>query len=71
MRKTNDDILLEFLQEGKVITTRNAPDELGIADVRAHIRNLRNKGIKVLDRWREGINRRGRKTYYKEYFLLI
>lgn len=69
MRKTNDDILLEFLQEGKVITTRNAPDELGIADERAHIRNLRNKGIKVLDRWREGINRRGRRTYYKEYFL--
>lgn len=66
---TNKDILLAYLQQGKIITTRNAPDELGIADVRASIRDLRDAGIAIDDRWASGINRRGRKTRYKEYFL--
>ena len=71
MSKTNNEILLEYLQNGGVVTTRTAPDVLGIADVRANIRDLRNLGYKILDRWVEGINRRGRKTYYKEYFLEV
>ena len=44
-------------------------DELGIADVRANIRDLRDLGYEILDRWVSGTNRRGRKTTYKEYFL--
>lgn len=69
MAKNNNEILLEYLQKGNIITTRIAPDVLGIADVRASIRDLRNLGYEILDRWVEGINRRGRKTQYKEYFL--
>lgn len=69
MAKTNNQILLEYLQAGNIVTTRNAPDELGIADVRANIRDLRDLGYEILDRWVSGINRRGRKTTYKEYFL--
>lgn len=42
MTKTNNQILLEYLQAGNIVTTRNAPDELGIADVRANIRDLRD-----------------------------
>jgi len=71
MSKTNNQILLEYLQNGGIVTTRTAPDVLGIADVRANIRDLRNAGIEVLDRWVEGINRRGRKTQYKEYYLTM
>lgn len=67
--KTNNEILLEFLQNGGVINTRIAPAVLGIADVRANIRDLRNAGINITDRWVECTNRRGRKTYYKEYYL--
>lgn len=69
MAKTNNQILLEYLQAGNIVTTRNAPDELGIADVRANIRDLRDLGYEILDRWVSGRNRRGRKTTYKEYFL--
>jgi hypothetical protein len=69
MVKTNNEILLEYLQAGNIVTTRNAPDELGIADVRANIRDLRDLGYEILDRWVSGTNRRGRKTSYKEYFL--
>ena len=69
MNETNDTILLKYLQAGNIITTRNAPEELGIADVRANIRNLRDKGIDVKDKWIQSINRRGRKTRYKEYWI--
>lgn len=51
MNETNDTILLKYLQAGNIITTRNAPEILGIADVRANIRNLRDKGIDVKDKW--------------------
>ena len=71
MSKTNNEILLEYLQAGNIVTTRNAPDELGIADVRANIRDLRDLGYEILDRWVSGVNRRGRKTSYKEYFLEV
>jgi hypothetical protein len=69
MAKTNNEILLEYLQSGNIVTTRNAPDVLGIADVRASIRDLRDLGFEILDRWVSGVNRRGRKTRSKEYFL--
>ena len=69
MSKTNNEILLEYLQAGNIVTTRNAPDKLGIADVRANIRDLRDLGYEILDRWVSNTNRRGRKTTYKEYFL--
>ena len=69
MTETNDDILLKFLQKGKIITTRNAPELLGIADVRANIRNLRNKGYNIKDKWSIKENRRGRKIRFKQYFL--
>lgn len=67
--KTNNETLLEYLQKGKIVTTRNAPDEIGIADVRANIRDLRDLGYKIQDRWVTGLNRRGRKTRFKEYFI--
>jgi hypothetical protein len=67
--KTNNEILLEYLEAGNIITTRNAPDVLGIADVRGTIRDLRDLGYQILDRRISSTNRRGRKTSYKEYFL--
>jgi biotin operon repressor len=70
MDKTNNETLLKYLQEGNIVTTRNAPDELGIADVRANIRDLRNAGVPIEDRWVTGENRRGKKTRYKEYFIV-
>ena len=69
MSKTNNEILLEYLQNGGIVTTRTAPEVLGIADVRANIRELRDSGIEILDRWVERMNRRGRKTRFKEYWI--
>ena len=65
----NNEILLKVLSEGKIVTTRTAPDELGIADVRANIRDLRNAGFEIKDRWVSKTNRRGKKTRYKEYYI--
>lgn len=65
----NDDILLKHLQSGKIVTTRTAPDELGIADVRANIRNLRNSGHNIKDKWVQTQNRHKRNVRYKEYYL--
>lgn len=42
---------------------------LGIADVRANIRDLRNLGYDVKDKWVSGVNKRSRKTRYKEYWI--
>ena len=69
MNNSNNEILLKHLQDGNIVTTRTAPDKLGIADVRANIRDLRNMGYDIQDRWVVGENRRGNKTRYKEYFL--
>lgn len=68
-KKTNNEILLEYLNAGNIVTTRNAPDLLGIADVRANIRDLRNSGIEIKDRWVIGENRRGNTARYKEYYM--
>ena len=69
MYETNDEMLLRYFQEGNIVTTRTAPDEIGIADVRANIRNLRDAGYNIVDRWVSKVNRRGRKTRYKEYWM--
>jgi hypothetical protein len=69
MNETNNEVLLKYLQDGNIITTRTAPEKIGIADVRANIRDLRDAGYKILDKWVSSINRRGRKTRYKEYWL--
>ena len=69
MSMTNNELLLQHLLNGNIITTRTAPDELGIADVRANIRDLRDSGIEIKDRWVQSVNRRGRKTRFKEYFI--
>lgn len=66
---TQMQIVLNYLIAGNIITTREAPDELGIADVRAVIRDLRDLGYKILDRWVKGLNRYGKMTRYKEYFI--
>ena len=66
---SNNETLLKHLQKGNIVTTRTAPDELGIADVRANIRDLRDLGYPIKDKWVKGINRRGKMTRYKEYFM--
>lgn len=67
--ETNNEVLLKYLQEGNIVTTRTAPTKIGIADVRANIRDLRDLGYKIKDKWVSSVNRRGRKTRYKEYWL--
>lgn len=69
MNETNNEVLLKYLQEGNIVTTRTAPEKIGIADVRANIRDLRDAGIEIKDKWVSDINRRGRKTRYKEYWI--
>lgn len=69
--RPNTEILLEHLQAGNIVTTRTAPDELGMADVRAVIRDLRNMGYDIKGRWVEDVNRYGKKTRYKEYYMEI
>lgn len=69
--KTNNEILLEYLLKGNIVTTRTAPEVLGIADVRVDIRDLRDLGEAVKDKWVTSTNRHGKPTRYKEYFMEV
>ena len=68
---TANEALHSYLLAGNIVTTREAPEVLGIADVRANIRDLRDAGVPILDKWVKGLNRYGKKTRYKEYFIKV
>jgi hypothetical protein len=68
MFESNQQVVLQYLMAGKKITTKQAMDELGIADLQSVIRYIR-KNIEVKDNWVDGVNRRGRNTRHKEYYM--
>jgi hypothetical protein len=57
---TQKQILHDYLQTGKVITTKTAINELGIADVQGCIRDLKKAGVNI-----QTINRKVNTRYTK------
>lgn len=63
--------VLRELMAGRIVTTRSAMLELGISQVASPIKELRDAGYPVKDRWvRNSVNRWGEKVPgYKEYYM--
>lgn len=56
--------LIALLSDGQAHSVIEIANRLNIGDPRASIRDLRNKGVKVEDRW---VN--GDENHYKVYFI--
>ena len=62
-------ILYDYLQTGKTITTRSAIIDLGIADLQSVIRDLKKAGISIHSKYISVPNRYGKQATVKEYSL--
>lgn len=60
-------VVLSLLEKGEVLTTGKALVQYGIGDLRARIRDLRNSGVPIKDKW--FIDEDGKTTRFKEYYL--
>ena len=62
------DVYNYILEHGS-ITSKQANDELGITRLAAVILQLKKKGVKFKWKDEKGIDRRGRKTWWRVYSL--
>lgn len=67
-KRSQDEIILKYLQKGKSISTAEAFKLFGIVDLQSVIRNIRKK-IEVKDEWVKTKNQYGEPTRYKKYYL--
>ena len=67
-RRSQDDVVLEYLKNGNKISTMEAFKLFGIVDLQSVIRNIR-KTTEVQDKWVNATNSYGRAIRYKQYFL--
>ena len=66
---TQKQILYDYLQTGKTITTRSAIIDLGIADLQSVIRDLKKAGVSIHSHYISVPNRYGKQATVKEYSL--
>jgi len=68
-KQSQDEVVLNYLkQPGKTITTSKTFSLFGIIDLQSVIRNLRKK-IAIQDTWIKKIDKEGKTTRYKEYWI--
>ena len=68
---THKQILFDYLNEGKIITTRDAMIDLGIGDLQGTIRDLKESGVAIQSRYISVPTRYGKNATVKEYKLSI
>jgi hypothetical protein len=61
--------VLEYLQEGKVLTRLNSWNELGILEAPARISELRSQGHKIKTTFKTVVNRYGDKVHIANWSL--
>ena len=66
---TQQERILEYLQEGKVLSRLNAWDNLGILEAPARISELRSKGYEIKTSFRTVLNRYGEQVRIAEWSL--
>lgn len=66
---TQHNLILDYIKKHKSITPFEAYDKLGCTKLATRISELRAKGIKIQDVWKEDFNRYGNKVRYKKYFI--
>tara|TARA_R100000781_G_scaffold98788_1_gene62375 strand:+ start:312 stop:539 length:228 start_codon:yes stop_codon:yes gene_type:complete len=66
---THKQIVFDYLQEGKIITTRTAMIDLGIGDLQGTIRDLKEAGVSIKSKYISVPTRYGKNATVKEYCL--
>tara|TARA_R110002051_G_scaffold177777_2_gene247614 strand:- start:9834 stop:10061 length:228 start_codon:yes stop_codon:yes gene_type:complete len=66
---THKQILFDYLNTGKIITTRTAMIDLGIGDLQGTIRDLKEAGVPIRDKYISVPTRYGKNATVKEYCL--
>lgn len=62
--------IVEYMKTHNGITGKECNNKIGTGDLRRRIVDIKRKGYKIVDIWENGVNRAGRPTRYKRYFLL-
>lgn len=67
---TQNDLVLNYLLQGNTITGKEAFIYFGIAQLPNNIRNLKEKGYNIIDKYIEVIKAtNGKKAYVKQYAI--
>lgn len=64
------EIILAALKAGKHLTDSSAQELCGTYRLSGRIHDLRQRGYKIGDAWRDGVTKTGKQTRYKEYFMV-
>ena len=67
---TQKETLLKYLKENESITSIDCVVQLLIIDLQGVIRDLKEDGYTILDKWEKRINLFGEKKRFKRYFLI-
>ena len=67
---TQKEMLLKYLKDNESITSLECVTKLFIIDLQGVIRNLKEDGYTILDKWEKRINLYGQKKRFKRYFLI-
>ena len=67
---TQKETLLKYLKENESITSFECVVELFIIDLQGVIRDLKEDGYTILDKWEKRVNLYGQKKRFKRYFLI-
>ena len=69
-KMTQKETLLKYLKENESITSLECVTNLFIIDLQGVIRNLKEEGYTILDKWENRANLYGQKKRFKRYFLI-
>tara|TARA_R100001594_G_scaffold28294_1_gene53517 strand:- start:9041 stop:9280 length:240 start_codon:yes stop_codon:yes gene_type:complete len=67
---TQKETLLKYLKENESITSLECVTKLFIIDLQGVVRNLKEDGYTILDKWENRANLYGQKKRFKRYFLI-
>ena len=67
---TQKETLLKYLKENESITSLECVTKLFIIDLQGVVRNLKEDGYTILDKWEKRVNLYGQKKRFKRYYLI-
>ena len=67
---TQTGILIAAFKAGKHLTNESARELCGTDRFAARVHDIKELGYQITDVWREGTNRLGNKTRFKEYWMV-
>lgn len=70
-KMTQKEEILLYLSENGSITRLQAANELFIFELSSRMGELRKKGYKIASEWQRSVNRYGRVSRFKKYWLEV